>query len=88
MALYAGWDMITNNPAHRKCELSCIVIRSKNIRRLAIIDKSCTLGDRQLIYSKEKLKNLFDRKRISNLVYLEGLEILKGLRKRKTNAND
>jgi hypothetical protein len=80
--------MLTNNPYHRECELSCIVVRSKNARRLAIIDKSCTWGGRQLIYSKEKLKNLFDRKRITNLVYLEGLEILKNLRKRKSNDQD
>jgi hypothetical protein len=65
-----------------------MVVRSNNIRRLVIIDKCCTWGDRQLVYSKEKLKNLFDRGRINNLVYLEGLVILNGLRKRKSNAKN
>jgi hypothetical protein len=73
---------------HKKCIFKCKVVRKNNCRRLALEDDTCSWkGFPEIVYSKEKLKNLFDKKRITNLVYLEGLDILKGLRKRKQKEN-
>jgi hypothetical protein len=72
-----------SNSFHHNCLFGCKIIRRHNRRTLALTDTSCSGSGQVLIYSKEKWKNLFDKKRINSLVYLEGLEILKDLRIRK-----
>lgn len=71
---------------YQKCEFMWLVKRINNRCTLTLHDRSCKWNyGKIVVLSKEKLKNLFNKKRVSNLLYLEGLEILKGLRKRKSN---
>lgn len=71
---------------HQKCEFAWYIQRVNNRRVLKLYDKNCGCNNQTLIVlSKERLKNLFDKKRISNLLYLEGLGILQDLRKRRKN---
>jgi hypothetical protein len=74
---------------HKKCEFTWLIKRIDNRRTLTLHDRSCGWNSGKImVLSKEKLKNLFDKNRINNLLYLEGLEILKNLWVKKQKENN
>lgn len=68
---------------HSKCNLEWVIIRKHNKRVIALKDLSCTWKILYVVHSKEKLKNLLEKRRLANLQYIEGLAILKTLREPK-----